>query len=76
VKGGDAVTFDSDIDRQGRSRAINVRVLGRSVDVAPDPQRRQYGTRHIVAEGPPSGRAWRARERAERLFVIPGELDV
>lgn len=82
---GQVVTFDLGSDRDGRLRAENVRLVGQepgapAEDARPyveyPGRRRRYLTTNMAAEGPPSGRALRVRERAERLFVIPGADEV
>ena len=82
---GQVVTFDLGKDSDSRPRAENVRLLGQEPGAPADDarpyieypaRRRRYLTTDMAAEDPPSGRAPRVRERAERLFVIPGADEV
>jgi cold shock CspA family protein len=64
---GDTVEFQTDHDRTGRPRAVNVRLI--------KPDRQRYPTRHLTAEQPPEPRPYFQRGDARRVYVEPAALD-
>jgi cold shock CspA family protein len=65
---GTEVEYDTDTDKHGRPRAINVRLVRPEPDecapyVQRPGERRQYDTRHLTAEHPPIAAIERDRAR-------------